>query len=484
MFTHKSSIPDLDYSNRAHRDQLEDIYLDMIAPFISGADNLILRGQGVVYDSDDAVVQEIVGLTYPGDGPGLCEVEEYLHITKSITRKLVEHFQRFGSEREYPVVSKYVSYQGFIHLLYSFPAVLTSMLRILRMFKDKVTEASVRTVKLAAVIEKRELELWNAVWLQVQAMPKLIDKIHVPYEYMTMKLNDNSTIADFLPSKTGPGVCSWYMINNLVAFHNMFASGHPIDIVALAVFVDPPCVPRQEIIAVTYDAFQDNSFDFGLLENSFSFLFSVKVRDKIDAQTSKQLLFTPLRSKDRWFIILKSLPKEQFCILEDNETITPAHLDSVEIAMQMCCSPGNVLTVEDICLINNLSVPVTRKELYGYWHQSWFRLSLKNGNVYIPHDTTADLNDFSCVVETAVLKELECLLNSFDMKHELLLLLHMLIVEWVIHYPGFDCRGMGLGEALDFFSEYSHFPGNLKCCIATLDDLAIEMSMQLWNYLC
>lgn len=474
----------LDYTEKGNRDKLENIYLDIITPFVTDAKEIVIRGKSIVFESDDNFIKEIVGLEFPEDGPGPCEIKEYLLLTKSITQKLEDYFMKHASARKYPVLSNYLHYRHYISLLYEFPAIIKVLFKIINIFKNKLDEDAVRCVDLTSFMEEREWELWNKVWLQVKSMPKLIDNIYVAPEYLSMKLSANSKATEVLPSISGPGVCSWYMVNTLITFNNIFASGYPIDVVALTMFVNPPKITNHEIVAATYDGFNENKFDLNFLEDAFTFLLNVNVRDTINHISATQLLFTPLKCKDVWFKLLKDLPKEKCYLPENNITFSPEHLISIEITIQLSCTPGNVLTVEDISSINKLNVPpaVCRNKLYYYWHQCWYHYSSQLGQIFIPTQLGTDLSDFMCVVDKSSLKEIKNLFSDSNLKNHLLRLLHMMIVEWIIYYPGFDCKGLNLGEALDFFSEYSNFPSDVSCFLMRLNNLQIEESIFLWNH--
>ena len=298
---------ELDYSERTDRNKLEDVYLEIITPLIDGADDVITQGRQQVHHSGDDYIKQALGLSFPEDGPGLLDCAEYLRDSKSIGVLLEDEFRRCGSVPEYPIVAKSIKYKTSMNLLYLFPDLVKVVFDTLRRVSCRITMHEAHQTCLKDFLSPSQIQLWNDLWRETKSMSSLVDNIHIPEEYLDMILTADSTLADFLPSKTGPGACSWFMINNLALLYNQFAKGPTIDIVTLTKFVTPPCIAKHEVVAVTYDTYDGSGFDLELLEESLIMLFNVRNRCAVDGSTVAQLLFQPLKNVDSWYKILEQV---------------------------------------------------------------------------------------------------------------------------------------------------------------------------------
>ena len=302
-FSHEDSI-ELDYTDRTDRNRLEDIYLEMITPLMDGADGAISKGRHLMYQSGDEYIKQALGLTFPENGPGLLDCAEFLKPSKSIGVVLEDEFRKYGSVNKYPTVTKYIKFMNSMHMLYQLPDIIKVVFETLRSVNCKITLHEASHTPLKNFVSLSQIQLWNDLWWKVKKSARFIDNIHVPEQYMDMILTEDSNLTDFLPSINGPGVCSWFLINNLVVFYNHFAGGPLINIASLTKFVTPPSIPKYEVVAITYDAYDGARFDFKLLEESMIRLFNVRNRCRIDVKTVAHLLFNPLKSAESWHKIL------------------------------------------------------------------------------------------------------------------------------------------------------------------------------------
>ena len=127
-------------------------------------------------------------------------------------------------------------------------------------------------------------------------------------------------------------------------------------------------------------------------------------------------------------------------------------LRSLEIAIQISSSLDyNTLSINEISEICQLKLPsLDRDLLYSSWHHVWFELSKNGGKFYLPQEFIGSIDDFLALHPCQKSGHIP---DKILKSRLVLRTLHMMIVEWIVHYPGFNCRGMELGEALDFFCE-------------------------------
>ena len=135
----------------------------------------------------------------------------------------------------------------------------------------------------------------------------------------------------------------------------------------------------------------------------------------------------------------------------------------------------DTLSVAEISEVFKLNLPSLKKaSLYSCWHHVWFQLSVRNGKFYLPPESKERAESFLKPVPPI---ELASFLKDIPQSGQFIKILHMMIVEWIVNNPGFDCRGMLLTEALDFFCEQAgvaELDNVLELCST---DLKVESSI-------
>ena len=314
VFLHTDTF-DLDYSEREGRNQLEDVYLETISPLIESADEVIAHGKELVHKSDDEYIRQVLGLSYPENGPGLLDCPEYLKKSMSVAEKLNREFRKSGSVKNHPTVNKFITNMSFLDILYLLPDLIKTLCSTIHKVNFKITKHESTQLILKDFIDSSELQLWNDLWLKAKSMTSFVDNIYLPEEYSDRILTMESKLTDFIPYKDGPGICSWFLINNLLSFYNQFAQGPVINILSLTDFVTPSPVPNYELVALMYDAYDGSSFNFNLLEECFVTMFCIQSRCRIDTESLTELLFCPLKCEDTWYKALKQVSQDNYLIL-------------------------------------------------------------------------------------------------------------------------------------------------------------------------
>ena len=153
-------------------------------------------------------------------------------------------------------------------------------------------------------------------------------------------------------------------------------------------------------------------------------------------------------------------------------------LRSLEIAIQISSSLDyNTLSINEISEICQLKLPSLDGDLlYSSWHHVWFELSKNGGKLYLPQEFIGSIDDF---LELHPCQKSGHIPDKILKSRLVLRTLHMMIVEWIVHYPGFNCRGMELGEALDFFCEKA----GLDILEFDSFELKVEHSIKLIEFL-
>ena len=185
------------------------------------------------------------------------------------------------------------------------------------------------------------------------------------------------------------------------------------------------------------------------------------------------------------FINVLSLPQlpKKYDQVQFLSEASPEGLRSIEIAIQISTFVEyDTLSVEEISEICQLNLPpLERDSLYFCWHQIWFQLSRNGGKLYLPLEYLEVVHDFFEVHPCQESGKMQ--FNEKSKRHEFLKSLHMMIVEWIVHSPGFDCRGMLLGEALDFFCEKAGLTPLHNVLPFDIAELKVEQSINLLNFL-
>ena len=176
------------------------------------------------------------------------------------------------------------------------------------------------------------------------------------------------------------------------------------------------------------------------------------------------------------------LPKESPHTVQENLETSPETLRAIEIAMQISSSTEyNTLSVAEISGVFQLNLPSLKKtSLYSCWHHVWFQLSVSNGKFYLPPESQKRTENF---LQSVPPPENASFAENIPQLGQFIKIFHMMIVEWIVNNPGFDCRGMLLTEALDFFCE--------RAGVAELDnvselcssDLKVECSITCLEFL-
>ena len=167
---------------------------------------------------------------------------------------------------------------------------------------------------------------------------------------------------------------------------------------------------------------------------------------------------------------------------ETNEGLvaSPETLRSLEIVIQMSAE-YNTLSVNEISDVCQLNLPSLKKEsLHSQWHHIWFHLSVSNGRFYMPPESQKRAEKF---LQTQPPSELALVALNILQADKFVKILHMMIVEWVVNNPGFDCQGMFLTEALDFFCEQAGIPELGKILEIDSNDLKVEDSISCFDFL-
>lgn len=314
MFLHTDSF-NHDYSVRDGRNQLEDVYLRMITPIIERADELISHGKELVHGSNDEYIRQVLGLSYPENGPGLLDCPEFLRKSTPIFEKLKREFRKSGNVKNHPTVNKFITNRSSLDILYLLPDLIKALFSILRKVNFKITNHEANKFIIKDFLGSSEVQLWNDLWLKAKSIASFVDSIYLPEEYSDRILTLESKLTDLIPSKEGPGICSWLLINNLIPFYNQFAQGPVVNILSLTDFVTPAPVPNYDLVALMYDAYDGFLFNFNLLEDCLLTMFCVHSRCHIDTKSVAQLLFRPLKCEDTWYKILKQVSRENYFIL-------------------------------------------------------------------------------------------------------------------------------------------------------------------------
>ncbi|KAL5256277.1 hypothetical protein ACHWQZ_G011489 [Mnemiopsis leidyi] len=478
MFLHTDSF-NHDYSVRDGRNQLEDVYLRMITPIIERADELISHGKELVHGSNDEYIRQVLGLSYPENGPGLLDCPEFLRKSTPVFEKLKREFRKSGNVKNHPTVNKFITNRSSLDILYLLPDLIKALFSILRKVNFRITNHEANKFIIKDFLGSSEVKLWNDLWLKAKSIASIVDNIYLPEEYSDRILTLESKLTDLIPSKEGPGICSWLLINNLIPFYNQFAQGPVINILSLTDFVTPAPVPNYDLVALMYDAYDGFLFNFNLLEDCLLTMFCVHSRCRIDTKSVAQLLFRPLKCEDTWYKILKQMPKGS---PETNEGLvaSPETLRSLEIVIQMSAE-YNTLSVDEISDVCQLNLPSLKKEsLHSQWHHIWFLLSVSNGRFYMPPESQKRAEEF---LKTQAPSELALVALNVLQADKFVKILHMMIVEWVVNNPSFDCQGMFLTEALDFFCEQAGIPELGKILELDSNDLKVEDSISCFDFL-
>ena len=308
VFLHTDTL-DFDYSVREGRNQLEDVYLEIISPLIERADEVIAHGKELVHKSDDEYIRQVLGLSYPENGSGLLDCPEYLRKSLSVAEKLKREFRKSGSVKNHPTVNKFITNMSLLDILYLLPDLIKTLFSTIRKINFKITKHEATQLILKDFVDSSELQLWNDLWLKAKSMTSFVDNIYLPEEYSDRILTLESKLTDFLPYKEGPGICSWFLINSLISFYNQFAQGPVINILSLTDFVTPSPVPDYELVALMYDAYDGSSFNFNLLEDTLVTMFCIQSRCRINTESLAELLFRPLKCDDT---VLKQVCRDHY----------------------------------------------------------------------------------------------------------------------------------------------------------------------------
>ena len=71
--------------------------------------------------------------------------------------------------------------------------------------------------------------------------------------------------------------------------------------------------------------------------------------------------------------------------------------------------------------------------------------------------------------------------SNLDTLYRVLQVLHMMIIEWVLHWPAFPADGLSLCEALEFYSESVGVEWSETEILP--EHFKIEQSIAFWNQL-
>ena len=478
IFSIQSLTPEYEFKTKEERNELEEVFLGTVTPLINAQESIISKGKEMVYESQSEAMHFVLGLKYPSDGPGLFDIKEYLDFSKPIAALLEEQFRSYRDRRNYPVIVSYTQYCKFLPLLSVLSQLVNLVLKLLRKFNHRVPEHHLHTTTLSEIVMGDEVELWNSLWSKVISMPKFCDTIFVPDEFKNLQLSTASSVMSLLPRRTGPGVCTWFMLNNLVYLHNKFAGGPKGDLISLSTCSRNQSISRSRLVKALYSAYKNGVFDFDLLEEYLTGIIGVKIRNIIDPIDCKDFLFHPLKEKGGWSSYLDMLPKLREIPSDILLTVqpTPLLLSKVETAIQLIARPNCLLSVGDVSWALQLGLPaeIYTKNIYYFWHHIWWHLSLANKSIFIP-----ELCKIQCKQVSVGRINIGATISS-----DLSVTLHMLIVEWIIHYPGFDPSGWSLVEALEFYCEKR---GRAQPTIDNVDIIpsgaVIEHAMDIWNKL-
>ena len=177
------------------------------------------------------------------------------------------------------------------------------------------------------------------------------------------------------------------------------------------------------------------------------------------------------------------LPKESRQTVQENLDTSPETLRAIEIVMQISSSTKyDTLSVAEISGVFQLNLPESLKKtsLYSCWHYVWFQLSVSNGKFYLPPESQKRAEKF---LKSVPPSEFESFVEDIPQSAQFIKILHMMIVEWIVNNPGFDCTGMLLTEALDFFCEQAgvaELDNVLELCST---DLKVECSIACLEFL-
>ena len=337
----------INYKDKKERNKLEEIYLEMISSFISDAEAIISSAKKTVVSSNDSVTRQILGLEYPKDGDSVFEQKYSIDLCKPILVAATEVFQKSPSLKKiYPVTETYLSYRDCIPYLDKFPFIIKMFKLILQVFNNRYTETEGETLKISFLetmrpddlyskemkepwnVFKKELKsfllLWNDIWQVTQQFEGFLDNISLPKEYTDHVISLGSTINYLLPSRHGPGRCSWYMLNTLAILHNMFTSkdSSPCDLILLesSVFYSHSstsllwgfyeCLDNSESPSNSINS--SSKYHFDKVEAMLKKELRLSFVCAIEMTSLKQLLFIPLKGPSNWFIYFKNV---SFCSL-------------------------------------------------------------------------------------------------------------------------------------------------------------------------
>ena len=446
----------------------------MLQPLLLQSRDVITRGKDLVYDAGDLQTRYLLGLAFPPDGEAIHETGEFLKFRTCAHSQLELQFGRREGGM-YPITAQYIKHRAYIRLLGSTGKLVRVVVGLLQKYNNKITEETASQISL----EQDTISLWNDCWGRVRDMPQLLNSLYLSPQYRDKELSSTSSLLDILPIRKGGA--TWYMINTLAAFNNIFSKPDS-QVSSVLDLLSEQCVQEIELTAVVNDAWDTEQFGFSQLEASLCEVLGVGSRLQVDIRTCEALLFKPLKFRDTWHVSLKTLDKEDTSILLSNasdRSLKADDLSSVEILIQVSTSPTNILPLKDLASLYNLP-PLPAGHLYYTWHRIWLQLSCQLGKIFIPRN---------CNLGTTPTEDLGTTRKPLSRDHipastlsRLQCLLHMITVEWVLHYPGFDTTGLQLREALDLYAEQAGVGecGGVVECVA--EGLELQQSVELWNW--
>lgn len=465
---------DIELDTSANRARLEDLYLEMMTPMMHSSCDVITRGKELVYVSSDKTVQIAVGLAVPSGSTGLFQFRDYLEVKQPITEILKEKFHKMGNTggRRYSAIEKYLKFKDHLQAVYALPRLVRIVSKVLQVLNNQQTQSAVRKMKINHFLTQNDVEFWNELWTTVLTLPQLVSHIYISNTDKGVTLSLCSPLTRILPAPSGPGLQTWFMLSSLTRLYNELGSpGAALDLLQVGGHATRHPATSPELFRLTADSYDRvrGVFEFGRLERALEEVLEIKCRDVIDESSVNQLRFKPLKDKDSWHQILNQVDKNKSYGVSSDLIITPSLLHDLEKTLQLSAlSDYSMLSITTVTSAYNLTLPsdISRCDLFYLWHYCWLSLSLERGEFFVteaeegvtsPHHVTS--------------------LADAVTSPELLITLHMMVVEWVIHYPGFDCSGMLLTEALQFYCERSKIR---VCCFESLSEsLMIEDGIQL-----